>query len=97
MVNGITIPMPDFDFNPVGFEREDALLPYPKNAYVGYRILQEYFCFPEGFLFFDVAGVVDFPAHLKASEFTLNLHFSQPLPPEVKIRPTTLRLNCTRR
>ncbi|HHQ6613830.1 TPA: type VI secretion system baseplate subunit TssF [Serratia fonticola] len=95
VVNGITIPMPDFDFNPVGFEREDALLPYPKNAYVGYRILQEYFCFPEGFLFFDVAGVVDFPAHLKTSEFTLNLHFSQPLPPEVKIRPTTLRLNCT--
>ncbi|AHG19554.1 type VI secretion protein [Chania multitudinisentens RB-25] len=95
VVNGITIPMPDFDFNPVGFEREDALLPYPKNAYMGYRILQEYFCFPEGFLFFDVTGIVDLPPHLNASEFTLNLYFSQALPPEVKIRPTTLRMNCT--
>lgn len=95
VVNDITIPMPDFGFNPVGFEREDALLPYPKNAYLGYRILQEYFCFPEGFLFFDVVGMVDFPAHLNAREFSLNLHFTQPLPPEVKIRPTTLRLNCT--
>lgn len=95
VVNGITIPMPDFDFKQVGFEREDALLPYPKNAYVGYRILQEYFCFPEGFLFFDVTGVEDFPTHLKASEFTLKLHFSQPLPPDAKIRPTTLRLNCS--
>lgn len=95
VVNGITIPMPDFDFNPVGFERDDALLPYPKNAYMGYRILQEYFCFPEGFLFFDVNGVVDFPPHLNASEFSLNLYFSQALPPDVKVRSTTLRMNCT--
>ncbi|CNH73686.1 type VI secretion system baseplate subunit TssF [Yersinia pekkanenii] len=94
VVNGITIPMPDFDFNPVGFERDDALLPYPKNAYMGYRILQEYFCFPEGFLFFDVNGVIDFPPHLNANELTLNLYFSQALPPEVKVRSTTLRLNC---
>lgn len=95
IVNGATIPMPDFDFIPVGFEHQDALLPYTKNAYMGYRILQEYFCFPEGFLFFDITGVIDFPSHLNASEFTLNLYFSQALPPEVKIRPTTLRLNCT--
>lgn len=95
VVNGATIPMPDFDFIPVGFEREDALLPYTKNSYMGYRILQEYFCFPEGFLFFDVTGVIDFPPHLNASEFKLNFYFSQALPPEVKVRPTTLRLNCT--
>lgn len=95
VVNGVTLPMPDFSFNPVGFEREDALLPYPKNAYIGYRILQEYFCFPEGFLFFDVTGVADFPPHLNASEFTLNLYFSKALPPEIKVRSTTLRLNCT--
>ncbi|WP_127959559.1 type VI secretion system baseplate subunit TssF [Serratia microhaemolytica] len=95
IVNDITIPMPEFDFVPVGFERDDALLPYPKNAYVGYRILQEYFCFQEGFLFFDVTGIGDLPAELNTSEFSLRLYFSQPLPSEVKIRSTTLRLNCT--
>ncbi|ANI28404.1 type VI secretion protein [Yersinia entomophaga] len=95
VVNDITIPMPDFDFVPVGFDRQDALLPYPKNAYMGYRILQEYFCFQEGFLFFDVCGIPDLPGHLKASEFTLNLHFSQALPPDVKVRPTTFRMHCT--
>lgn len=95
VVNGTVIPMPDFDFSPVGFSREDALLPYTKNAYMGYRILQEYFCFPEGFLFFDVTGIVDFPPQLNASEFTLNLYFPQALPPEIKVRSTTLRLNCT--
>ncbi|MDX6040154.1 type VI secretion system baseplate subunit TssF [Scandinavium lactucae] len=95
MVNGTVIPMPDFDFAPVGFARKDALLPYTKNAYMGYRILQEYFCFPEGFLFFDVTGIVDFPPELNASEFTLKFYFSQALPPEIKVRSTTLRLNCT--
>ncbi|MTD26535.1 type VI secretion system baseplate subunit TssF [Erwinia sorbitola] len=94
-VNDLTIPLPDLDFTPVGFEREDALLPYPKNAYAGYRILQEYYCFQEGFLFLDVTGMIDFPPELNASEFTLNLYFSQPFTAEMKIRPDTLRLNCT--
>ncbi|MFG1175229.1 type VI secretion system baseplate subunit TssF [Erwiniaceae bacterium CAU 1747] len=95
IVNDLTIPLPDLDFIPIGFGRDDALLPYPKNAYRGYRILQEYFCFPEGFLFFDISGMVDLPPELNASEFTLNLIFSQALPVEMKIRPGTLRLNCT--
>lgn len=94
-VGELTIALPEFDFTPVGFEREDALLPYPKNAYAGYRILQEYFCFPEGFLFFDVQGIPQLPESLRAADFSLKLFFSQPLPPEIKIRPTTLRLHCT--
>ncbi|NHB93971.1 type VI secretion system baseplate subunit TssF [Photorhabdus cinerea] len=94
VVGDITIPLPDFDFVPVGFNREDALLPYPKNSYMGYRILQEYFCFSEGFLFFDVTGFPKLPADLKASDFTLNLYFSEALPPEIKIRQDTFRLHC---
>ncbi|MBD2800035.1 type VI secretion system baseplate subunit TssF [Xenorhabdus sp. M] len=95
VVGDTVIPMPDFDFVPVGFDREDALLPYPKNAYMGYRILQEYFCFAESFLFFDVKGFPELPDDLKTKNFRLNLHFSQALPPEAKIRNDTLRLHCT--
>ncbi len=39
---------------PVGFEYEDGLLPYPKQSFIGYRLLSEYFAFPEKFMFFDV-------------------------------------------
>lgn len=95
LVNGLTFALPDFDFTPVGFQRDDALLPYPKNCYMGYRILQEYFCFPEGFLFFDVTGMIDFPADINASEFTLNLYFSQALTADMKVGPDSLRLNCS--
>lgn len=39
---------------PVGLERADGLLDYPARSFVGYRLLTEYFTFPEKFLFFDL-------------------------------------------
>jgi type VI secretion system protein ImpG len=40
----------------VGFEETESLIPFPSNAYPGFRILQEYFFFPEKFLFVDILG-----------------------------------------
>lgn len=51
VVNGITIPMPDFDFNPVGFERDDALLPYPKTPIWVTGSCKNIFASPKAFLF----------------------------------------------
>ncbi|MBK7369323.1 MAG: type VI secretion system baseplate subunit TssF [Candidatus Eisenbacteria bacterium] len=42
---------------PVGFEREDAVLPYPDGVPAGYRLLQEYFVFPQKFGFVDLVGL----------------------------------------
>ena len=39
---------------PVGFARDEALLPYPARSFIGYRLLTEYFAFPQKFLFVDV-------------------------------------------
>lgn len=39
---------------PVGFHKDEGVLPYPPQAHLGYRLIQEYFCFPEKFLFFDL-------------------------------------------
>jgi type VI secretion system protein ImpG len=41
---------------PVGFSREEGLLPYPPRSFLGYRLLTEFFAFPEKFLFFDLGG-----------------------------------------
>lgn len=38
----------------VGFEEEDGLLPYPNHSFTGYRLLTEYFAFPEKFQFLDI-------------------------------------------
>jgi type VI secretion system protein ImpG len=36
---------------PVGFTQEEALLPYTPRSFQGYRLLQEYFAFPERYMF----------------------------------------------
>jgi type VI secretion system protein ImpG len=41
----------------VGFEAAESLLPYPMRSFLGYRLLTEYFAFPEKFLFFDLTGL----------------------------------------
>jgi len=42
---------------PVGFKPSEAMLPYPSNSFTGYRLLQEYFTFPEKFFFLDLKGL----------------------------------------
>jgi type VI secretion system protein ImpG len=38
----------------VGFGPDEGVLPYTPRSFLGYRLLQEYFAFPEKFLFFDL-------------------------------------------
>lgn len=42
---------------PVGFAAEDGLLDYGPRSFPGYRLLTEYFNFPEKFLFVDLEGL----------------------------------------
>jgi type VI secretion system protein ImpG len=41
----------------VGFDREDGLLPYPNQSFLGYRLLTEFFTFPQKFAFVDFCGL----------------------------------------
>ncbi|MBW0147857.1 type VI secretion system baseplate subunit TssF [Marinobacter arenosus] len=80
---------------PVGFGSEEALLPYPKNAYPGYRILQEYLSFPEAFHFVDVRGLQARLPSVQADEISLRFHFNRILPPDTSVRTESLQLYCT--
>jgi type VI secretion system protein ImpG len=50
-----SLTLPASALQPVGFGENDGMLPYPRRSFLGYRLLQEYFTFPEKFLFFDLA------------------------------------------
>ena len=89
------VPLPDLWLKAAGFEREDALLPWPKNVHNGYRVLQEYFCYPESFFFFHLRDAVPLPDNFHGGAFTLCLHFNQPLPVDIKLRASSLHLFCT--
>lgn len=42
---------------PMGFSESESMLPYPRRSFDGYRLLQEYFAFPEKFFFFELNGL----------------------------------------
>lgn len=42
---------------PAGFGPDESILPYTARSFAGYRVLQEYFAYPEKFLFFELGGL----------------------------------------
>jgi type VI secretion system protein ImpG len=49
--------LPKSALRPLGFAEEEALLPSGKRSFQGYRLLQEYFAFPQRFQFVALAGL----------------------------------------
>jgi len=49
--------LPADNIRPVGYDDDEALLPVSERAFQGYRLLQEYFAFPQRYLFFAVDGL----------------------------------------
>jgi type VI secretion system protein ImpG len=49
--------LPARNIQPVGYSDEHALLPVNLRSFQGYRLLQEYFAFPQRFLFLDIDGL----------------------------------------
>lgn len=46
--------LPDQAIQPVGFGADEDVIPYPEHAHPAYRLLQEYFLFPQKYHFFDL-------------------------------------------
>lgn len=68
------VRLPSVPVETVGFSDTDALIPFSARSHTAYRILSEYFAFPDKFSFIDV----DVPASLAllpagATRFTLHL------------------------
>jgi type VI secretion system protein ImpG len=83
-------PLPQGALRAVGFAADEEVLPYSSTSFPGYRLLAEYFAFPEKFMFLDVLGIgsLAFAAAPggEAPSFELELRF-RGRPPE-SLRPT---------
>lgn len=77
---------------PVGFGPEEEVLPYPRYSHPAYRLLQEYFAFPEKFHFFDLQGLA---GHGAAETLDLLFLLDRPLDAKTVISPQTFSLGCT--
>jgi type VI secretion system protein ImpG len=96
-----TLSLPGALLRPVGFAEDEGMLPYPRRSFIAYRILQEYFLFPEKFLFLDLA-VFD---AVRAAGFGDSVEILLLIAPfertdwrphlETGLSPRTIRLGCT--
>jgi len=79
----------------VGFVEDEALLPYTKRSFTGYRLLTEYFAFPYKFLFFDVYGLDKATKSKFGSHFDVLIHLKDITPPVAPVTADTFKLGCT--
>ncbi len=56
---------------PIGFEDDQALLPVTPRAFRGYRLLQEYFSFPQRYRFLELQGLAPAVGRSKSDEIEL--------------------------
>jgi type VI secretion system protein ImpG len=81
---------------PVGYTDADAMLPVTLRSFQGYRLLQEYFAFPERFRFIDVTGLARAFSKIEGREAELVLLFSRGEPGlEGVVEARHFALHCT--
>jgi type VI secretion system protein ImpG len=78
-----------------GFDDEQALLPQTLPGFAGYRLLQEYFAFPQRFLFFDLLGIGEALRNHPGDEVDLVLLFDRADPAlQQAVDAASLALHC---
>ena len=77
--NGRWFSVDTIPIHPAGFDDADALIDFPARSHAAYRLLTEYFCFPDKFNFFDIdlaALMAALPPHVAAHATTVTLHLA---------------------
>jgi type VI secretion system protein ImpG len=95
------LTLPASAIQPVGLGRDEGMLPYPGRSFEGYRLIQEYFAFPEKFLFIELGGFEQIKAAGMGSAIEVLVPISsyersewRPML-ESGVGPSTFRLSCT--
>jgi type VI secretion system protein ImpG len=84
--------LPSGTIQPVGFGPDEDLLPYPPGSHYGYRLLHEYFTFPEKFLFLDIGNL---QMHRSENRFDILILLDQVPDSRLTIGKNTFKLGCT--
>ena len=92
---GLQVAIPASSIRPGGFLKDEALLPYPKTSFNGYRLLQEYFSFPEKFLFVDIGDLALLSRLEEGNGFEIQVIFSKPPPVSLRVTHESVRLYCS--
>jgi type VI secretion system protein ImpG len=84
--------LPAAAIRPVGFQPDEDVLPWPSHAHAAYRLIQEYFIFPEKFLFLDIDGLAGGLGD--GTEVELLFLLAEPPRRPLTVDAGVFRLNC---
>lgn len=88
--------LPPQNITRVGFDAEQALLPFDARSFQGFRLLHEYFAFPHRFLFVELGGLLPSLKKGKEKELDIIIPVNQAdLRLDGMISATNIGLNCT--
>ncbi len=88
------ITLPTSVLRPVGFDANEGMLPYTARSFTGYRLLSEYFSFPNKFLFFDLTGIDKAAQANFGDRFEIAIYLQDITPPRGAVSAETFQLNC---
>lgn len=89
------ITLPASSLRSVGFEEDEGMLKYTAQSFAGYRLLTEYFAFPDKFLFFDVTGLDKAGEAGFGEKFEIVIRLRDVPPPRATVDASTFQLGCT--
>lgn len=94
------IRLPPDALKPVGFHPDEGLIDYSERSFIGYRLLHEYFIFPDKFMFVDITGLQRALVGIEAQRFEIRIAFSNYEQNDRLVRlvqnvgPHTFKLGC---
>lgn len=81
---------------PVGFASDEGMLPYPPRTPLAYRLLTEFFTFPQKFLFIDIDGLDEDALDRLDHALEIYVYLDQSsVDLEQNVSEDTFRLGCT--
>jgi len=80
----------------VGYKDDESILPYSDSSFSGYRLLTEFFCFPEKFLFIDLTDLKEIFLNFNSNELNIYIYLDEENIELTKnIDLNSLQLGCT--
>ena len=92
--SGRGFDLPSDIVRPVGFAAQEVVIPWPDKVAPGYRLLQEFFAFPDKFMFVDIDGL-EGTAGFSGRRLSLTFDLDEPFAEASGLAADSVRLNAT--
>ena len=93
-INPFKIGIPGLSSDLGYHSKEFAILPYARQTFTGYRLLHEYFSYPERFFLIEIEGLKQFKCSGIGNPFEIRFMFDRSFPGDFKPTTKDILLHC---